>query len=219
MALESWELIIFNLAIGSLLSGALLFFFSIFTSGFQFGHFGHGSHVGHIGHFSHFHTHLSSKINQNASTPILLIFSAFLLMFGAIGTVIYQSEWFNPWIRLLLAIFLPLIFVKLVSLFWNKLVTNESGYEIPVVSIDNQVTTLTSVDETGGLVLADTGDLNRPDTLRSGEKMKMPAKTLPNIVIERGQIAYVIDIDKKNTLIIDLWPKQAGKKMSSKKYS
>ena len=64
------------------------------------------------------------------------------------------------------------------------------------------------------MVLADTGNLSQPDTLHAGEKMKMQAKTLAGISIERDSIAYIIDIDQKNTLIIDLWPKQAKKEGS-----
>ena len=237
MALESWELIIFNLAVGSLLGGFLLFFFSIFTAGFHFGHGGHSTHTGHLshfghwfhiphfGHFGHFlhmghasHTHIhtqhGAKFDQNPSTPILLIFSAFLLMFGAIGTVIYQMD-FNPLLRILLVITIPLVFVKLVSILWNKLVSYESGYEIPTVSIDNQVKTLTVVDEKGGLVLAETGDLDEPNSHRLDEQIKMFARTLPGVSIERDNTAYVIDIDQKNTLIIDFWPRIAKKERNS----
>ena len=71
------------------------------------------------------------------------------------------------------------------------------------------------VDEYGGLVLADTGDLDRPETIHSDEKMKMQAKTLPGVTIDRNSIAYVISIDEKNTLIIDLWPKQAKKDVTN----
>ena len=232
MALESWELIIFNLAFGSLISGFLLFFFTIFTAGAHFGG-GHGGHIGHtlhLGHFGHFqvdhtvqhgHVHHTGKGDQNTSTPILLIISAFLLMFGAIGTAIYQSQLFNPIFRLLSVILFPLIFVKLVTIIWDKLISSEFGYDIPTVSVDNQVKTLTVVDENGGLVLADTGDLNFPETLhgpktlQANEHIKMSAKTLPGVLIERDNIAYVIDIDQKNTLIIDSWPRIAKKSIQS----
>ena len=185
-------------------------------------HFGHHAHISH-GHVSHggvhaqvhtqVHTHAQhqAKFQENPETPIMLILSVFLLMFGAIGTVIYSMGIFNPVIRILLTIFLPIIIVKVVSILWNKVVENDTGSNFPIVSIDNQVLTLTAVDENGGLVLADTGDLSRPETLHSDEKMKMNAKTLVGS-IERDTIAYIIDIDQHNTLIIDLWPKQADKK-------
>ena len=232
MALESWEMIIFELAIGSLISGVLLFIFSIFTAGFRFGnaglggghaghlHIGHfhlahfhvgHAHMGHVGHGGHIQGQQHGGLNQNPSTPILLVVSAFMLMFGAIGTLVYQSELFDPISRLILVIIIPLKLVKVITMLWNKMVENESGYEIPIVSVDNQVKTLTDVDEKGGLVLADTGNLSDPSTLHPEEKMKMPAKTLPGVSIERNQVAYVIDIDERNTLLIDLWPKQAKK--------
>lgn len=233
---------IYDLAIGCLISGFLLTIFSIFTSGIHVGghggghahfghlnhvphfhfHFGHHAHISH-GHVSHggvhaqvhtqVHTHAQhqAKFQENPETPIMLILSVFLLMFGAIGTVIYSMGIFNPVIRILLTIFLPIIIVKVVSILWNKVVENDTGSNFPIVSIDNQVLTLTAVDENGGLVLADTGDLSRPETLHSDEKMKMNAKTLVGS-IERDTIAYIIDIDQHNTLIIDLWPKQADKK-------
>ena len=226
MVLASWELIIYQLSLGSLVSGFLLFPFSILTSGVHFGHVNHGVHFGHFGNFGHFihtghfhfghHSHINlkqqAKANQNPSAPIMLILSALLLMFGAIGTVIYKLELFDPLLRILLVIAIPLVFVKVVMMAWNKVVENDHGNNIPIVAIDNQVTTLTNVDELGGLVLADTGDLNQPETLHSNEKMKMQAKTLPGISIERDTVAYIIDIDQKNTLIIDLWPKQTDKK-------
>lgn len=253
MALESWELIIFNLALGSLISGFILFFFSIFTAGFHsgnsghahvghtnhLGHFGHWAHLPHIGHFhighfhighvghaghaghvahgshSNVHAHQGGKLDQNPSTPILLIISAFMLMFGAIGTVIYQLQVFDPIFRLFSVILIPLLAVKLVSMGWGKLMSNEFGYAIPTVNIDNQVRTLTAVDENGGLVLADTGDLSNPDSVLPDEQIKMFARTLPGVSMERNNIAYVIDIDPKNALIIDFWPRIAKKKLES----
>ena len=223
MALESWEIVIFQLAIGSLVSGFILCVFSIFTAGFHFGHVGRGTHLGHLAHFGHLthlghhsHAHIHAKkqarASQNPETPLILILSVFLLMFGAIGTVIYNLELFDPVLRILLVIFLPVITVKVVTIAWNKLVGKEHGIQIPIVSIDNQVITLTNVDDRGGLVLADTGDLDHPETLHSGEQIKMQAKTLQGVSIERDTIAYIIDIDQKNTLIIDLWPKEVDKK-------
>ena len=153
-----------------------------------------------------------TKLEHNPSTPILLVISTFFLMFGAVGITIYESEIFNPILRLILAITIPIGFVKGISILWKKYTSVEHGYEIPTVTIDNQVKTLTNVDEKGGLVLADTGDYDRPETLRTHEKMKMQAKTLPGILIERDSIAYVVDIDEKNTLIIDSWPKLSKKK-------
>lgn len=232
MALESWEITVFQLAVGSLVSGFILVIFSIFTAGFHIGHinrsthvghFNHSIHVGHLAHFGHLshfghhgHVHINAKkqakSGQSPETPIILILAVFLLMFGAIGTVIYKLELFDPVLRILLSIFLPIVIVKVVTMAWNRTAGKDHGIKIPMVSIDNQVITLTNVDDRGGLVLADTGDLDHPETLHSEEKMKMQAKTLAGVSIERDTVAYIIDIDPTNTLIIDLWPKQANKK-------
>ena len=239
MLLESWEIVVFQFSLGSLLGGILLFIFSLFTAEFHFG--GHeGAEISDFstdtdihfdGHFQSFsdigvdgdagfdqpdsHDLHVNKIDHNPSTPILLILSTFLLIFGATGTIIYQEEVLNPFIRILLVFLVPIGFVKFISLIWQRLTRNEYGYEIPHVTVDNQVRTLTMVDEYGGLVLADTGDLDRPETIHSDEKMKMQAKTLPGVTIDRNSIAYVISIDEKNTLIIDLWPKQAKKDVTN----
>lgn len=193
------------------------------SSHFDFGHtdIGHAeighSDLGHteIGHSDIGHSefgHTDHTIDHNPSTPILLILGTFFLMFGAIGVSIYGTAFSDPIVRLFLIIALPIGFVKLISILWKKYTSKEHGLEIPFVTIDNQVVALTHIDEKGGLVLADTGDYERPETLRSHEKMKMQAKTLPGITIERNSTAYVIAIDEKNTLIIDLWPKIASKK-------
>ena len=136
-------------------------------------------------------------------------------MFGAVGYSIYQSQLFDPYMRLIMVIFLPIIFVLAINYVWGRYTGKYHGIEIPTVAIDNQVRTLTDVDELGGLVLADTGTYDRPETLRLHEKMKMQAKTLPGTKIDRDSIAYIIDIDAKNTLIIDLWPKIAKKENST----
>ena len=190
MTLASWEITLFQLSIGSLFSGVLLFFFSMYTAEFH------------------------PKFHKNPSAPILLLMASFLLMFGAVGTAIYQSQIFNPIIRIILVIFFPIGFVKFISILWGRYTKTEHGIDIPTVTVDNQVLTLTNVDENGGLVLADTGNFDQPETLRLHEKMKMQARTLPGMQIDRDQVAYVIDIDAKNTLIIDLWPKIAEKKLN-----
>ena len=239
MLLESWEIVVFQFSLGSLLGGILLFIFSLFTAEFHFGghegaeinDFSNDTDLHFDGHFQSFGNieadgnagidHLDShdvhinKIDHNPSTPILLVLSTFLLMFGTTGTIIYQEEILNPFIRILLVLLVPIVFVKFISWIWQRLTRTEYGYEIPKVTIDNQVRTLTKVDEYGGLVLADTGDLDRPETIHSDEKMKLSAKTLPGVTIDRNSIAYIISIDEKNTLIIDLWPNQAKKTVKS----
>lgn len=193
MALLSWESTLFQLSVGSLISGILLFVFSMYS----------------------FRFHVKFLKHQKSSTPIILLMASFLLMFGAVGYSTYESQIFDPIMRLVILVLVPIIFVVLVNEIWGRYTGKNHGMEIPTVSIDNQVRTLTDVDELGGLVLADTGSYEKPDSLRLHEKMKMQAKTLPGTKIDRDTIAYIIDIDTKNTLIIDLWPKIAKKKNSS----
>lgn len=183
------------------------------SSHIDFGHsdIEHGE-IGHsdVGQSEFGHT--DHNIDHNPSTPILLILGTFFLMFGAIGVSIYGTAFSVPIVRLIIVIGLPIGFVKFISFVWKRYTSKEHGLEIPFVTIDNQVIALTHIDERGGLVLADTGGYERPETLRAHEKMKMQAKTLPGVIIERNSTAYVIAIDEKNTLIIDLWPKIAPKK-------
>ena len=193
MALLNWEFTLLELSVGSLISGILLFVFSMYS--FRF-------HVRFLKH-------------QKSSTPIILLMASFLLMFGAVGYSIYESQILDPIERLIILILFPIVFVIAINEVWSKYTGQNHGIEIPTVAIDNQVRTLTDVDELGGLVLADTGTYDKPETLRLHEKMKMQAKTLPGTKIDRDSIAYIIDIDAKNTLIIDIWPKIAKKKNSS----
>jgi hypothetical protein len=248
MALESWELLILQVALGSLISGVILFIFSIIISGMSMGDsdidsadtdldFDAGLDIDmgvdvdidvgididspdinvDVGHVevgsgeveSGFHsTHL-----HNSSAPILLLMSTFLLMFGSIGYPLYQYELFSPVLRLGVSIISPIFFVKIVSYIWRRYLSGEFAYEIPRVKVDNQVKTLTKVDEYGGLVLADTSDIDRAqEQLHLAGNIKMQAKTLPGVVIDRNQIAYVIAIEPNNTLIIDTWPKASKNK-------
>jgi hypothetical protein len=226
LTLESWEVILFQLATGCLISGFILFIFSIITAEFHFGH--DSTDVGDISadtdisfdghpeiHFeletdAHFDSDLGHETNlEKNSTPILLLLSSFFLMFGAIGYSIYQAEVWNPIIRIILLIFIPIGFVKLISIFWKKFTSFESAYEVPKVKIDNAVKTITKVDEKGGLVLAETNDIERIEKLHLAGSIKMQARTLSGS-IDRDSVAYVIAIEK-NTLIIDSWPKPPNK--------
>jgi hypothetical protein len=155
------------------------------------------------------HENHSADVHSTTGTspaPFLLLLSSFMLTFGIMGEIIYSIA-LNPLIRILLLFFFPIFVTKGISYTWKKLAV-ESSYEIPSIKIDNQVLTLTAVDEAGGLVLADTTDINRPkEKLHFLGKIKMQAKTIPgNKPITKGKIGYVIDIDEKNTLIIDEWP-------------
>ena len=248
MALESWEVWILQAAFGSLISGIILFVFSLIIAGMSMGDSDtdvsadsdidfdaaididvdvdidvdidagididtgdvdvgdvgvdtNGIEGGHETHVSH-----------ETTAPIILLLSTFLLMFGTIGYPIYDYELFSPLIRISISIITPILFVKGVSYFWRKYLSNEFAYEVPRVKVDNQVKTLTRVDENGGMVLADTSDIDRSEKqLHFIGSIKMQAKTLPGVLIDRDQIAYVIAIEPNDTLIIDTWPKAANK--------
>lgn len=148
-----------------------------------------------------------SILHDNTPAPLLLLLSTFLLMFGTIGYPLYESDALPSLLTFIISVGSPFFFVKLVSFIWTKIVSKgEFSYEIPVVKIDNQVKTLTMVDELGGLVLADTSDIDRVnETLHFAGDIKMQAKTLPGVQIERDSIAYVI-AKEGTTLIIDKWP-------------
>ena len=156
---------------------------------------GHGDHSGDV-----------HSITDTTPAPFLLLLSSFMLSFGVMGEIVYSIE-LNPLFRILLLFMLPIFITKGISYLWKKLAV-ESSYEVPSIKIDNQVSTLTVVDEDGGLVIADTTDINRPkEKLHLLGRIKMQAKTIPgNKPIPKGKIGYVIDIDEKNTLIIDEWP-------------
>ncbi|OLS22992.1 MAG: hypothetical protein HeimC3_26890 [Candidatus Heimdallarchaeota archaeon LC_3] len=146
------------------------------------------------------------SFTDTSPAPFLLLLSSFLLSFGALGEILYNLA-LDPILRLLIVVSLPFLLTKGVSRLWKK-VAVDSSYEIPSVKIDNQVITLTTVDHNGGLVIADSSDINRPgEKLHLLGRIKMQAKTIPgNEPIPKGSIGYVVDIDKKQTLIIDLWP-------------
>lgn len=155
----------------------------------------HGDHSGDV-----------HSITDTSPAPFFLLLSSFMLSFGVMGEIVYNID-LNPLIRIFFLIAIPIVVTKGISYIWKKLAI-ESSYEIPSIKIDNQVLTLTTVDEKGGLVIADTTDINRPkEKLHLLGRIKMHARTIPgNKPIPKGSIGYVIDIDEKKTLIIDEWP-------------
>jgi hypothetical protein len=231
--LEPWEQIFLSLVHGFLIGGIILFLFSLFVN---LGHGGdHDSDVDvsvdsgieidahvdidvggdvdvdtglDIDHSLEIGDHIADvhSITDTSPAPFLLLLSSFMLTFGVIGEIIFSIE-MNPLLRILFLFFTPIFVTKGIAFIWKKLAV-ESSYEIPSIKIDNQVLTLTTVDEDGGLVIADTTDINRPkEKLHFLGKIKMQAKTIPgNKPLVKGKIGYVIDIDEKNTLIIDEWP-------------
>lgn len=221
LELEVWEVLIREAAIGSFFGGIFLFIITVFTAGLNFtdhdiaadhdldldadvdvdADVGGGFHVGSEHSFS-----------GDAAAPVILIISTFLLTFGSLGYALYSIE-INPILRLLFLIGIPFMAVKSVSFVWRKYLSKYDAYEVPKVKVDNQVKTLTTVDEKGGLVLADTSDINRVDkTLHLMGNIKLQARTRNGVFIKRNEIAYIIEITGNNTLIIDKWPNPSLKR-------
>jgi len=74
----------------------------------------------------------SDFINFENQTPLSLIFSLYLLWFGAIGTFTYDLfviSWM--WLWLILVLTVPVAFVKIVSKFWRKISKN-TAYRVRV---------------------------------------------------------------------------------------
>ena len=233
MVLQLWEEILKALVDGCVVGGFILFIFSLISdlsaAGSAHGHInisGHGhAHIRlpHI-HIRHPHVHIrlpnmlvshpqmqgrgpqAHTIHTDSNpAPFLLIVSTFMLSFGILGEVLFSLD-MDSYLRLFLLIFIPFMTTKGTSLVWSK-IAKEHSYEIPQVDIDNQVETITRVDERGGLVIADTSDIDKNGEKRHLlGKIKMSAKTRTGIEIPAKSIAYVIDIDEHQTLIIDQWP-------------
>ena len=168
--------------------------------------------IDNSGHINHIHgDHNLETISDSSPAPILLLLSSFMLSYGIMGEILFNLK-IDSLLRVLLIFGIPIALTKGISVLWKKLAKEQKGYEIPQVKIDNQVETLTRVDTQGGLVLADTSDIDRAhEKLHLLGKIKMQAKTLPGTEILANSIAYVIDIDNHNTLIIDKWPSSPKK--------
>jgi len=81
---------------------------------------------------SDFSTGESDFINFENQTPLSLIFSLYLLWFGAIGTFTYDLflvSWM--WLWLILILIVPVAFVKTISKFWRKISKN-TAYRVRV---------------------------------------------------------------------------------------
>lgn len=81
---------------------------------------------------SDFSTSESDFINFENQTPLSLIFSLYLLWFGAVGTFTYDLfliSWMWLWLIIILTV--PVAFVKIVSKFWRKISKN-TAYRVRV---------------------------------------------------------------------------------------
>lgn len=239
--LADWELVVRELSLGALIIGIIFFVFSLITNALSFGDHdadhGHGGlDHGDVGIDIDMDGDIDISIDGvdidghdfggagdagdgevhtigsgDSPAPLMLLLSTFFLGFGALGFSLYNVD-FDSILRLVLVVAIPIGLVYVTNFVWKRYLSVESDYKIPQVKIDNQVTCLTRVDETGGLVRAETTDYEDVDTdSYLPGAVKMQAKTLPGVLIERDEIAYVVGLDPDKTLIIDRWPSPPSK--------
>ncbi len=203
MPLEVWEYWIFYAAIFMLIIGLILFFMTIIFSGLHAFDFAGDMDV-------HGDVHAGGAVeigghdaDAGDAAPLLLMAGVFLLSFGGFGTLIYWFEAFNPIIRLVFVLGVPVLITLGTARLWTAVNRSASGEPIPsqTIKINSEVYCLTDVDEKGGLVRVSTGTTHK--------QIKMSARTTGHR-IPRGSTAYIID-RVGSFLIIDEWP-LSGKK-------
>ena len=135
-------------------------------------------------------------LGGDTPTPLMLLLGSFLISFGGTGIILIESE-IHIILLLSLIVAIPVGTTYTISKAWSKIAVSEM-YEPPLetIKVDDEVTTLTTVDTEGGLILIHTTSVHGP--------IKMSAKTTSG-AIAKEMIAYVVEV-KKNSLIIDEWP-------------
>ncbi len=103
---------------------------------------------------SDFSTGESDFINFENQTPLSLIFSLYLLWFGAIGTStydIFSMQW--KWLWLIIVLLVPIALVKFISKFWRKISKN-TAYRVRVGDqlLGREATVKIPVSTDGGTV-------------------------------------------------------------------
>ena len=96
----------------------------------------------------------SDFINFENQTPLSLVFSLYLLWFGAIGTFTYNLfsiSWMWLWLAIILIA--PIVFVKIISKFWRRISQN-SAYRVRVGNqlLGREATVKIPVSSDGGIV-------------------------------------------------------------------
>ena len=134
--------------------------------------------------------------DSDTPTPLMLLLGSFMISFGGTGVILLDST-LNLLITLILIIAIPVGVTYSVSKAWAKLAVSEIyDTALETIKIDDEVKTLTTVDEEGGLVLIVTSSIHGP--------VKMAARTEVGAIAKEMK-AYVTKIEK-NTLVIDEWP-------------
>jgi hypothetical protein len=221
MALVDIELLLFilkQICFGSFISGLIIFFLTLFLQG---GHlFDHDTDFDHDISIDHdvgdigLDTDIDVDVEVDAGidvtidkdadhglggdtpAPLMLLLGSFMISFGGTGLVLIDSV-IHILLLLILIITIPVGTTYLISKVWSRLAVSEM-YEPPLktIKVDDEVTTLTTVDTKGGLVRILTSSVHGP--------IKMSAKTKSG-AIAKQMIAYVVEVEK-NSLIIDEWP-------------
>ncbi len=128
--------------------------------------------------------------------PLMLLLGTFMISFGGTGVILIDTA-IHILLLLILIITIPVGTTYLISKTWSRLAVSEM-YDPPLetINVDDEVTTLTTIDTEGGLVRINTSSVQGP--------IKMSAKTKSG-AIAKEMIAYVVEV-QKNSLIIDEWP-------------
>ncbi|MHA1974209.1 MAG: NfeD family protein [Candidatus Hodarchaeales archaeon] len=213
---ETILLLLEQVCIGSLISGLIIFFLTLFLQGGHFfdsdTDFDHDVSLDHgdlnldtdlsvdMDHGPDFHVDKEFGLKDHgfesdSPTPLMLLLGTFLITFGGIGLVLLQTN-LEPFSIILFSFLIPILTTVGMSKIWSR-VTVSDTYQTPLetIKIDDKVKTITTVDTDGGLVVIDTSSVQGP--------IKMAAKTKYG-AIAKNMEAYVIDI-QGNTLIIDEW--------------
>lgn len=219
-------LLLEQICLGSLISGLILFFLTLFLQGSHI--FDHDTDIDHdidhdvsldhgsmdlgdadidsdidldIDHDVGLHVDKHFDIKDHAfeadnPTPLMLLLGTFLMTFGGIGTILLQTS-INPIFIIGLTFIIPIGATYGISKLWGKLAVSDI-YETPLqtIKIDDKVKTITTVDTDGGLVVIETSSIHGP--------IKIAAKTRYG-AIAKDMEAYVIQIGL-NAVIIDEWP-------------
>ena len=96
----------------------------------------------------------SDFINFENQTPLSLVFSLYLLWFGAIGTFtnnLFSISWMWLWLAIILIA--PVVFVKIISKFWRRISQN-SAYRVRVGNqlLGREATVKIPVSSDGGII-------------------------------------------------------------------
>lgn len=225
MVLSSFEYFIQQVCWGSLISGFIIFFLTLFLQGthiFDSDHdidhdvsggidhdidhdfsadLDHDIDIGdHDASFDHDH-----DVDSDGAAPLMLLAATFMLTFGGLGVVLFGIA-METLSRLAIIFIIPIGTTYLVSRVWHKVAISEI-YETALerVKINAEVKTITAIDEKGGICLVYTDSTQGP--------IKIFAKTRYG-EIPKDSNAYVVEIQKSH-IIIEEFPIEEPKEKSN----